>query len=113
MAKCEICRLDLVRVDTEWAVPGRECPRCNDFRIDTVSGNLRADQEWFSDAEIERRVRLSGSIREGINHLAAATQGLASSPPFIAPCAHSRVAHGAGIKIGRVFSPMTASTAGR
>jgi hypothetical protein len=64
MAKCEICRSDLVRIDSDWAVAGRECPRCGQFQIDTVSGNLRADQEWFSEAEAEKMVRLSGWVRE-------------------------------------------------
>jgi hypothetical protein len=64
MAKCEICRSDLVHVGTDWAVAGRECPRCGQFQIDTTSGNIRADQEWFSDAEVEKMVRLSGWVRE-------------------------------------------------
>jgi hypothetical protein len=64
MAKCEICRSDLVLIDSDWAVAGRECPRCGQFRIDTTSGNIRADQEWFSEAEVEKMVRLSGWVRE-------------------------------------------------
>jgi hypothetical protein len=64
MSKCEICRSDLVFTDSDWAVAGRECPRCGQFRIDTVSGNLRADQEWFSEDDAEKMVRLSGWVRE-------------------------------------------------
>ena len=64
MPACEICGSSLLQVEPDWALVGRECPRCGEFRIDTVGGGLRADQSWFSASEGEAVVRLSGWIRE-------------------------------------------------
>jgi hypothetical protein len=65
MADCEICGESLLQVETDWARPGRECPRCGEFRIDAVSSSgLRADVPWFGRDEGEQMVRLSGWITE-------------------------------------------------
>jgi hypothetical protein len=65
MADCEICRSNLLRVDnTDWAHAGRECPRCGQYWIDTVSDGLRGEVPWFGETETEKVGRLSGWVRE-------------------------------------------------
>jgi hypothetical protein len=38
MGECEICRSRVTKTENDWAVPGRECPRCGEFRFEAVSG---------------------------------------------------------------------------
>jgi hypothetical protein len=64
MPHCEICSSPLDQIDQDWAICGRECPRCGEFRVDTVADGLRVDTRWFADKEKEKMVRLSGWVRE-------------------------------------------------
>ncbi len=61
---CEVCGDQLKQVGPAWAHPGRECPRCGDFYLDTISDGLREKIEFFGSKDKEQMVRLSGWIRE-------------------------------------------------
>jgi len=63
MANCEICGSPLLETEPDYAVPGRKCPRCGEFRFNALAG-LRADLAWFSDGQRDQIVRLSGWVRE-------------------------------------------------
>jgi hypothetical protein len=58
---CEICGSELKQVGQDWAVQGRECPRCGKFHIDTVSDDLRTGTQWCNEKELVNR---SGWVRE-------------------------------------------------
>jgi hypothetical protein len=60
---CEICGSRLNQKDTDWAVPGRDCPRCGQFRYEAAGGNLPAGR-WFDDSRKEHMILLSGWVRE-------------------------------------------------
>lgn len=64
MPHCEICSSTLDQIEQDWAIGGRRCPRCGEFRVDTITDGLRVDTRWFADGEKEKMVRLSGWIRE-------------------------------------------------
>jgi len=54
MKPCEICGNQAQELGEDWARAGRECPRCGQYGIDTVSDGLRADVQWFTEAEAEK-----------------------------------------------------------
>jgi hypothetical protein len=60
---CEICGSQLTQKDTDWAVPGRDCPRCGKFRYQAAGGELPT-ADWFKDDQKDRMVLLSGWVRE-------------------------------------------------
>jgi hypothetical protein len=64
MKPCEICGNQAQELGQDWAFVGRDCLRCGKYGINTVSDGLRADVPWFSNAESEKMVRLSGYVRE-------------------------------------------------
>lgn len=64
MKPCEICGNQAQELGEDWARAGRECPRCGQYGIDTVSDGLRADVQWFTEAEAEKMATLSGYVRE-------------------------------------------------
>ena len=46
MPNCEICGSPLLETEPDYAVPGRKCPRCGEFRFNALAG-LRADAHGF------------------------------------------------------------------
>jgi hypothetical protein len=64
MPDCEICGSQLIRVGRDWALQGRDCPRCGKFHIDSVSDGLQTNVQWFAENEKLKMVVLSGWVRE-------------------------------------------------
>lgn len=64
MKPCEICGKQAQELGQDWLRVGRECPRCGQYGIDTVSDGLRTDVQWFPEAEAEKMATLSGYVRE-------------------------------------------------
>ncbi len=57
MPACVICQTDAI-ADTDWAFPGRSCPRCGDYRVDATGSG------WISVKNPNQMVLLSGWVRE-------------------------------------------------
>jgi hypothetical protein len=78
MKPCEICGSQAKELGQDWAREGRECPRCGQYGIDTVSDGLRPNVKWFSEAEAEKMATLSGYAREqnAVNSVPTLTRAL-------------------------------------